>query len=204
MSGLRLLLGAVDLSVPAVQSPRLVAVHGQQGLVSGLSRRADGRHYRNVQVTGHWLVRSGGVGGIKGELLSRGEVVSRSRGVHVLVRVGGRGLRAARLNTAVMRHSARVVATAKVAVRKRRAGGVLSRGAWAALLHRFPHARRWRVGGCVRRAGGQRRGVRHQVPALISSKVASSKTLHVLAHFIRAVFVEEHERRVEPARTEQQ
>lgn len=211
VSRLRLLLGAVNLPVPAVggESPRLVALHRQQGVgvVSGLWRRADRWHHRHVQVTGDRLVWAWRVGRIKSEFLCpRGEVIARGGRVHVFLSIRGGRLRSARLYAAVMRHSARVVAAAEVPIWKRRAGGVLGCRAGAALFHWLAYTGGGHVAGRVSRAGCQGSGVRHQIPALVRSKVATSKTLHVLGHFIgtAAVVVEEHHRRVDPARTEEQ
>lgn len=206
VSGLRLLLGAVDLAVPAVgsESPRLVALHRQKRLVSGLWRRADSWHYWDVQVTGDRLVRARGIRWIKSKFLCPGgEIVAWGGRVHVFLPIRGGGLRSTRLYAAVMRHSARVT---EVPVRQGRAGRILSCRAGAALFHRLAHPGGMHVAGRVRRAWCQGCGVRHQIPALVRSKVATSKTLHVLAHFIgtAAVVVEEHHRRVDPARTEEQ
>lgn len=210
VSGLRLLLGAVDLPVPAIggQSPRLVRLHRQQGLVSGFWRRADSRNHWHVQVTGHRLIWARGIGRVKRKLLRPGgEVVARGGCVHVFLSIRRRRLRCARLYAAVVRHSARVIAATEVPIWQGGAGWVLGCRAGAALLHRLSYCGGGHLaGGVRRRAGCQGRGVRHQIPALVRSKVATRKTLHVLAHFVgtSAVVVEEHHGRVDPARTEQQ
>lgn len=209
VSRLRLLLSAVNLAVPAVwgESPRLVALHGQQGFVPGFRRSADCWYHGNVQVTGDRLIGPRRVGRIKGEFLCpRGKVVTRGGRVHVFFPISGGRLRRARLYAAVMRHSTRVVAAPEIPIWQGRAGGVLGCRAGTALLHRLSNGRGGHVAGRVSRAGCQRRGVPHEIPTLIRSKVATSKPLHVLTHFIgtAAVVVEEHHRRVNPARTEKQ
>lgn len=209
MSGLRLLFRAVNRAVPAVwgESPRLVALHGQQGFVPGFRRRTDCWHHGNVQVAGNRLIGSWRVRRIKGEFLCpRGKVVTCGGRVHVFLPISRGRLRCTRLYAAVMGHSARVVAAPEVPIRERRAGWVLGRGARAALLHRLANGGGGHLAGRVSRAGCQRRGVPHEIPTLIRSKVATGETLHVLTHFIgtAAVVVEEHHRRVNPARTEKQ
>lgn len=165
-----LLLGAVDLPVPAVgEGPRLVAFPGQHGVVAGLAGAAEGGHHGHLQVARDGLVGSRGVALVESELLGGpGRKVfarRRHRGVHVLVGEGGGRLRRCaglERGVGVVGHATRVVAAAsEVAVGQgggARWRGALRRGrARAALLDSrrtgLSHARA--AGGrLARRVGG--------------------------------------------------
>lgn len=60
MSWLRLLLGAIHLPIPAIgESPVLVTLHGDQGVVPRFRMGTDTRHHRHVEVSGDSLIRAG-------------------------------------------------------------------------------------------------------------------------------------------------
>lgn len=221
MGRLVLLLGAVDLPVPAVgDGPGLVAFHGQHGLVAGLGGASEGGHDGHIQVAGHGLVGSGGVALVEGELLGAGgEVLAGGGGgggghggVHVLVGEGGGGLGAGLEGGVVVAHAARVVAAAEVAVGQGggargalhggRAGAALLDSGGAGLGHAGGGRLAGRVGGGAAR-GGQGGGMRHQVPALVGRREVAARRrrrcrrvetgFHVLVDLLQAVVVEEHD-----------
>lgn len=210
MASLALVLGAIHLTTPSVsQSPRLIAVHRQETIVSRLSRSKRLYHW-HVQITGHGLVGTG-VAVVKGELFSPAGIFFRcDRGIHVFFcRVAEcTRLRAGLEGTPP--HSARIIAVAKVAVRDGTGGrGLWNRWAGCALLARL--CRTWSryvhsgIAGAVdeaRRVATQSR-VGHQIPALVGCKIATSnQTLHVLP-LIQVVFIHKHNR-VRPARIQDQ
>lgn len=176
MSRLALLLGAVHRTVPAVgDGPGLVALHGEDGLVSGFCR-----HHGHVQIPWHVLVGSGGVARVECKLFGpRGELpVSRDRCVRG---ESGGGLRA-RLG-----HAARVVSAAEVAVGK----GRLRRR--ARRLGRVSHGRSGRLAGSISKV----RCCSSSCPT--ASYSPCPEALHACTHVIRAAVVQEHDR-LSPAR----
>lgn len=182
VGGLRLLLGAIHLTVPAVgESPMLVAFDGDERIVTRLRVPADPRHHRHVQVAGHRLVGAGKAG-VEGELLGPGGQIVTGQGarrlrVFIARVVGARLL----LQVHVVRQAAAVVAaTERVAVAQGgagRGGGRRRRGALARRLW----GRDVRVDGALWGTQGSRRAAQHGVwkqVAAVAGRAAAAQPVH--------------------------
>lgn len=79
MTGLCLLFGAVHLPIPAIgESPVLVALHGDQGVVPRFGVATDTRHHRHVEISGDSLIGAGETR-VEGELFSPGRQFLRGQ-----------------------------------------------------------------------------------------------------------------------------
>lgn len=185
MRGLRLLLGAIHLTVPAVgESPVLVAFDGDERVVPRLRMPADPGHHRHVQVAWHRLVGAGEAG-VEGEFLGSGRQIVPGQGARrlgvLVARVVGAGLL---LQVHVVRQAATVVAAPeRVAVAQGgagRGGGRRWRRRRGALASRL-RGRDVRVDGPLGSTQGSGRaaqhGVRQQVAA-VARRAAAAQPVH--------------------------
>lgn len=177
----------------------LVALHGDQGVVSRLRVGTDAGHHRHVQIPGDRLIRAGETR-VEGELLGPGGQLlcgQRRAGLRVFLRGVVRAGLLLQVHVVRVGQPAAVIrASERVAVAQRGARGRLRRGTLAAGVR----GGNIRVDGALVRRDGARvpsqRGVRHQVPA-VGRRAITAQTLHclafILAAFIRAFFINVHQ-----------
>lgn len=200
MSGLCLLFRAVHLTIPAIgESPVLVALHGDQCVVSRFRMGTDTGHYRHVEISRDSLVRARETR-VERKLFGPGRQFfrrQRTAGLGIFFC----GMIRARLLLQVyvvrMRQSAAVIWVSKwITVTQRRTRRSLRCGALSAGVRRG----NIRVDGALVGRYGARmsseRGVRHQVPA-VGRRAITAQSLHclvfILVVFIRAFFINVHQ-----------
>lgn len=200
MCRLRLLFRTVHLPIPAIgECPVLVALHGDQGVVSWFRMGTDTRHHRNIEISGNSLVGAGEAR-VEGELLRPRRQFFRGQGCAglgvFLCRVVRAGL-LLQVDVVRMRQSATVIwvskriAVAQRCTRRCLGSRTLPTGVW----RRNIRVNGALVGRYASRMSSQR-GVRHQVPA-VGRRAITAQSLHCLAFilvvFIRAFFINVHQ-----------